>query len=495
MQSSQLLNTGNSKSYSLYLYTALLLLLGFLFFRVALIFSYDPEIGGIDNNFVYTVTRMLGGYPMYTNPEDFPFAINLYPPLYFDLCYLVGKIFQTNPENTISVYRLCRSVSFLCDIGTVTILYFILKKNLLVRKEMAILVAGLFSCLLCYLGYTFSRCDSLFLCIYAATFFLLTSVKAWRAQHIFLLSVLCVACLFTKQNGIILPVICSLWLLLSGCKKQIAFFLLFFLLILCAVLYVYFSRYESGTFTANTIKALQNKISWSWFYAYIFKALTDSLLVIPLTITVSYSVQRIKSRQISPLLLIFLLQFFFSLASAFKWGSSLGYFNESFFLSPLVLAVPFKNFENKIRIDKLVTYVFPFIFLFALYVYSQGYLFFLGQQKEKKEEYVKEQHVREYLRPRIKNQFVFNLASPNRTFFKNLFYTEMAVPNFDMVNCCTLPDKNFDYHKLEEGFENGTIQFIIMRENVAHTDIWSFPLVNYLKDTTIHHYDIYRFKK
>lgn len=495
MQSNQLLNTDNSKGLRIYLFTGYVLLICFLLFRVGLVFSYDPEIGGIDNNFVYTVTRMLGGYSMYTNPEEFPFAINLYPPLYFDLCYLTGKVFQVNADNAVAVYRLCRSVSFLCDAGTVTFLFFILRRNLFVRKELAMLIAGLFSCLLAYLGYTFSRCDSLFLFIYAASFFLLTSAGSWRIRVVILLSILCVACIFSKQNGVLLPAICFLWLWMQGDKKSLAIFTLSTILIFSAVLGLYCFAYGNEIFFANIVKALQNKISWSWFYAYIFKSLVDSLLIIPLLIAISFSVLKVKNWKNNPLPAIFLIQFFFSLVSALKWGSSLGYFNESFFLVPLVLAGPLKNFEEKSFLHKSGIYTLPFVALFALFVYSQGYLFFLSQQKAKRQEYQNEVQIREYLQPRMKQQFVFNLSNANRTFFKNLFYREMAVPNFDMVDCCTLPDKNFSYQRLEQGFQDGTIQFIIVYKDVEHKDIWGFSLANYSKDTTIHQYDIYQHKK
>ncbi len=495
MQSKRLLNTDNSKGFQIYLFTGYVLLICFSLFRVGLVFSFDPEIGGIDNNFVYTVTRMLGGYPMYMNPEEFPFAINLYPPLYFDLCYLAGKIFQINADNAIAVYRLCRSISFLCDAGTVILLYLILKRNLFVRKEVSVLIAGLFSCLLCYLGYTFSRCDSLLLFIYAAVFFVLTSIKAWKAHHIILLSALCVACIFSKQNGILLPVICCLWLLTQGHKKSLAIFTVSTILISSAVLSLYFFRYNNEIFLANTVKALQNKISWSWFYTYIFKSLVDSLLIIPLLIALSFSVLEVKKWKRDPLPAIFLIQLLFSLASALKWGSSLGYFNESFFLVPLILAGPLRNLEKKSFVNKSTSYLLPFISLFALFVYSQGYLFFLSQQKVKRKEYQDEVQIRDYLQSRMKQQFVFNLSNANRSFFKNLFYREMAVPNFDMVDCCTLPDKNFNYQRLKQGFQDGAIQFIIVYKNVQHKDIWGFSLANYSKDTTIHQYDIYQYKK
>src|SRR5690242_18166838 len=87
-------------------------------YRLLLIFSYNGELAGIDNNFVYDVSRSIAGSGPYTHPELPPYAITLYAPLYFNTCSLVGKLLHVDPDNTISVYQLCRAISLVADIIT-----------------------------------------------------------------------------------------------------------------------------------------------------------------------------------------------------------------------------------------------------------------------------------------------------------------------------------------------------------------------------------------
>src|SRR5688572_30832317 len=116
------------KIYGITFFAAVLILLCLIAFRLMLLFTYNGEIGGIDNNFVYGVIRSLAGYNIYPNPETFPYPVNPYSPLYYNLCSLIGNIFNINIEEPIHVYRLCRSVSFTCDILTCIVFFQTIKK-------------------------------------------------------------------------------------------------------------------------------------------------------------------------------------------------------------------------------------------------------------------------------------------------------------------------------------------------------------------------------
>nr|MDP9229217.1 hypothetical protein [Bacteroidota bacterium] len=93
--------------YRFTLLSVIFVLLGLFLFRLLLIFSYNAEIGGIDNNFVYGVLQNIKGYDLYTNPEEFPYAITLYSPLYYNVCTVIGKIVHINADEPIHIYQLC----------------------------------------------------------------------------------------------------------------------------------------------------------------------------------------------------------------------------------------------------------------------------------------------------------------------------------------------------------------------------------------------------
>ena len=86
------------KIYGIAFFTAVFIILCLIAFRIMLIFTYNGEIGGIDNNFVYAVIRSMAGYNIYPDPEAFPYAVNPYSPLYYNLCSFVGNILNINVD-------------------------------------------------------------------------------------------------------------------------------------------------------------------------------------------------------------------------------------------------------------------------------------------------------------------------------------------------------------------------------------------------------------
>ena len=471
-------------------------------FRFLLIFSGNGELYGIDNTFVYSITRTLAGYDLYYNPEQFPYTITLYSPLYYNICTLIGRLFHINVENPIQVYQLCRSVSLVCDIVTCGLLYLILRKRFQIQNEITVLAIAVLATVLCYLGYTFSRCDSLLLTMYALFIYQLTGpLIQQNRSRIFFLALLSVACIFSKQNGIVVPLLALVWLFIHKAGKMAIYYSIFFIIIFFPVLltYVYVLNYHY--LFDNTITALQNGIVLSWFYVDIFKRLMNSLwillLYIPLMLSLIYWYKP-SSLFVKSLSAIFIIQFVFSLGTSLKDGSSAGYFNENYFLGTIIFCYVIHTYQTKpvnFYINKIILFFLPLFILFLLHTVAQGYLFFIQKRNEKMILYQQQKNIRDYLRPQLKNNYVFNLGNQNTDFFKTLFYKEMAVPSFDIVDWCTIPRKTFDYTVLKNDFSNGKIAYIISPEGTTYSSIWGVSLQNYHKDTTINGFNIYRFQQ
>jgi hypothetical protein len=491
----------NTRIYRISFFAALLILLFMLAFRCLLIFTYNPEIGGIDNNFVYAIIRSIAGYDIYPDPTQFPYAANLYSPLYFNVCSSIGKLLNINIEDPINVYRLCRGVSLCNDIITCFLFYRIIIRTINVKKEVAILVTSLFACLLCYLGYTFSRVDSLFLLFYAATFYILlaSSIKNNILKFI-LLALLTTACIFSKQNGIILPLLVAIWIFLNDSPKRSFIYLVLFLLFFSAFLYYYVYAAGYSHFTSHTIEALKNKISPSWFYGAIFKRFADSLILVPLYISVCialiyFSKGALKERSLG---VIFLIQSLFSILASLKFGSTAGYFNESYFIGLILITHYIASLDIKttgLFSQRLTTWVLPLFVFFSTFVLIQGCLFFIQKQEAKKEVYDNQLSIRNYLAPKLDSSYVFNLGNQNGDFFKNIFYKQAVVPNYDAVSCCTLPDKTFDYSNLLNDLRTGKIGWLIMPEKEITTRQWGVDLNFFKINTIINGHVIYKFQQ
>jgi hypothetical protein len=500
-QSHKLSDQYSGNIYQVTFFVSILVLLCLIVFRLLLIFTYNAEIGGIDNNFVYAVIRGMAGFDIYPDPARVPYAVNPYSPLYFNLCSLIGNIFNINIEEPINVYRLCRSVSFFCDVLTSIIFFRLLQKGTSLKKEISLFITAVFVCILCYLGYTFSRADSLFLLFYALIFYiLLQRTNKINKTTLLVLAVLTTACIFSKQNGIILPVLLFIWLFMNGSLKKSLIYLGLFVLLFTGTMLFYKSFLGYTHFTSHTIEALRNRIDLSWFYVYIFKRLADSLLLLPVYFAVCISVVHLKkgSAKEKSLSIIFLIQTVFSLGTSLKWGSSAGYFNESIFLSLFITGhylSTFEIFRQTIYQGKLLAWLLPLFVLFCIHVCVQGYLFFIQNQNEKKNIYNEQSAIRTYLRPRLKGNYVLNLGNQNGDFFKTLFYKEAVVPNYDMVSCCSLPDNIFDYSALLNDLQNGKIGYLLMPEKETITEIWGLPLQQFKKDTSLNGHAIYKYQK
>jgi hypothetical protein len=482
-------------------YTSIFFFSIFLLERVGIIFSYHGQLAGIDNNFDYAIIRSIAGYSLYPNPNHFPYAVNPYAPLYFLFCQKLALLANIPANHTIAIYRISRSVALLADIGTLCILYKWLLR-ICGRKLEAATIVVLFFSVLCILGYTFNRSDAFFLFFYCLTLFVLFKSEAeirWKKP--LLIAFLSLLCIFSKQNGISLLALCSIYFY---CNKQFVQLLLFlsFSLVFCGAAFYYFEAiYTNHFFAQHVVHSLRNRIDPQWFYVNIFKALMATPIIFPLSIAFILSCRQLANKEnknLSILAAIFLAQLCFSVLLCFKWGSSLGYFNESFFLSAIIIVGGIKNYgvvfqERKAKVCLATLY--PVLVFFLTHIALQLFLFFVNNPTTYKIKYQEQLAAATYLQQTLKKtgNYVIDLYQPDYDFFKNILYAHMAAPNFDAVNCCTLPDKSFNYEALMQGFSTGKIEFIIAGRGFLPTTFWNTSLKHYQLDTSFSTYSIYKF--
>jgi hypothetical protein len=496
----KLQNPAPFNSYRLIFLSGILILAGLLLYRILLVFSYNGEIGGIDNNFVYDVLRNIDRGELYTDPSKFPYAITLYAPLFYDLCTGIDKLWHINPDEPIQVYQLCRTVSLACDIMTCITLYGILRRRFSTSKEVSCLFMACFATILCFLGYTFSRCDSLFLAFYALSIYTLTDVRLLKSPPLAVfLALLTVACIFSKQNGILLPVLVTSWLLLHRARKVIVYYVLGFVVFFVVLLFIHIYLLHYTYLAENTVKALNNRFSFLWFSVYILKrmfALWPLPLYIAILIVARMLVKPVTATGRS-LAIIFIIQLLFGIMTSLKLGSSVGYFNESFFLSFIIIAYWINPSTGRVQVSyttKIIAWSLIPVFLFFFFTAGQGYLYFLQHREQKKLVYEQQKQVRDWLQPKLAGHYIMNIASPNIDFFKTLFHKEIAVPNLVMVGCCTFPEKNFDYTQLLQDLNNGKIAWIIAPEISNSLDVLDIPQPQFQKDTLMNGFTIYKFR-
>ncbi len=484
------------------LYTCCVVLAVLFVERLCIIFSYEPHLAGIDNNFDYPVIRSLAGFSIYPNPAEYPYAVNPYAPLFFIVCKWVAVIFHVTAADTIAVYRITRSVAFIADLGTCLLLFVILRRHLNVSKAASAIVLTLFFSIICYLGYTFNRSDAPFLFFYAASLFILLKPEMpVTISRALVLAALATLCIFSKQNGISLLILIPVWLLLQKNYKAL-FFFVFFAATFCIASFWYFENiYSDHFFSEHIIHALKNKIDPRWFYVYVFKLMAPSYLIIPLAVAFIIAIKSIAENNHSFLKdagIIFILQCGLSTALSLKWGSSQGYFNESFLLAFILIAAFYIN-NNAFTLPGFVktatTYAYPALLIFIIHITAQLYFFFINSKTEAKEKFNEQVQIGNYIKKEIgqQNKYVIDLSNADFNFFKNILYKESAAPNIDAVRCCTLPDNIFDYSGLLDGLKTGKILFLIESNGAPQNAVWGRNLQRYKKDSVFNTYTIYKF--
>lgn len=473
-------------------------LLGLLVYRILLIFSYQGEIGGIDNNFVYAVIRGMNGLSLYPDPTAAPYAVNPYSPLYYSVCVTLGKLFALDTREPIHIYWLCRSVSLLCDLIMFVLVFRMIRFRKQIVGSIAFPATVILALLFTYLGYTASRVDSLYLLCYVAAFFYLHTDRStrpvWRLAVVGFLSA---AALFSKQSGLILPLLVAVWLWVTGERKRILYYGLFTLGFIL-LFFFYYTRFSGERFLLDhTVTGIRNHLDLSWFYVHVFKRTLDSLWVLLLYFPLMIAIRQVRKPKNTSLLAlswVLLIQTGFSLAAALKWGSTPGYFHESFILG-LWITAEFLSWHDYEWVRKISRWLLPLFLVFALHVFAQGYLFYIQKRGQQKQVYESQKEIRNWLEGRLGDRMVLDLGQQNQHFFKNLFPSQAAVPNFDIVDCCTLPDGNFDYSALKQDLQSGKIGYLLAPAGEHLSSLWGISLEKYKPDTLLQGQQILRFQE
>ncbi len=313
-------------------------------------------------------------------------------------------------------------------------------------------------------------------------------------------ALLTVLCIFSKQNGISLLILVPIYLIIEK-KKAAALAFFAFTILLSFAGFVFFDGQTNHFFSSHVIGSLKNRIDPRWYYVYIFKLVAGTFLSIPLGIALVVSAKSIaenRNRLLKAIALLFVVQFSFSTVLGLKWGSSVGYYNESFLLAFLIIAYFCSTVTSsgfRLFVQKISIYVYPALVVFLFHVLAQLFFFFINSKLEAKSKFDEQMDIAAYLKKAIGDQdtYVLDLSNADMNFFKNILYKESAAPNIDAVRCCTLPDHIFDYTGLIAGLQNGKIAFIIKQTGSMQKSVWGVDIQNYIKDSSFPSYTLYKY--
>lgn len=486
-------------------YTSLLCFAFAFWIRYQLIFLQFPDIGGIEQNVIYSIQRILAGLKLYENPAVPPYSITQYSPLYYYLTAFVGKIFNVNPDIPFEVFTLSRSVSLFLNVLLLGVCFLILKSIYKVESKIAVV-----PCVFIFLYLErniYSRPDSLYslfflITIYLFILFLKESADPRRLIFLILSSVSSVLTIYSKQSGIYLPLILIFFMIfyLKNYKEiitavfsmTIAFFILLFVT----------SGDDVNIFFQNVYKGVDNGIDLMFFYKAIVRPYFRNVLIWNILgfATALYYLKNNSELSLKFLSISIIATYLFALVTGLKQGATPSYFTEHINLLFITLTIflfakPRYFNVDFIRMVFLLTVVF-----FLPYVtqdHYQRYEFFYTNYSPKAFE--KSEKVYQYLSDDMKLNsaelvFIMENNYSERQFLDNFLYKNNIMPqkkilSFDKNN---MPlNSSFDYSHLTENLNSGLIKYLIVNRDRGINKYMGVEFTNFKHIKEIEDFSIY----
>ncbi len=466
--------------------------LAMLLLRLYLITAYVPELGGIESNVIYTLQRILDGYPLYVDPAIPPYSITQYTPFYYYLCWVVGQAFSIDAADVHQVYILSRGVSLFLNLLFAFSAFAILRNVFRVNFWLSMLV---FSYAFVYLDEeSYSRPDSLFNLLALLTvglFLKLLIEKDQRSCQGYLIgaSVLSVVAIFAKQSAIYLPVLLLFYLIFFLQNFRWTAIALLSITVTFGLLFLLSGQHDLHAFLQNTVQGVNNGASFAWFAKRIMIEHFQKerfLNVLGLFVGVFFLAQG-KSHAFRFLGLATIGSFAFALVTSFKIGAAPNYFTEFItltlmasvvFITTCGPAVDQPSTKNEHR--KSLGYAPLFYLILVIFTlpprFGGKYLKKVVQANDlDRSGYEANQAVRDYLYCGQHLQFdeeVF-VTTHVQDYLNKFLYRNVIFPQKEIV--LANPPHTYNYGSFFQAVEDGQVRYVIACLSEGHVDTLQQP--------------------
>ena len=314
-----------------------------LVLRVQMALGFHPDVSGSECSTIFPIQRVAAGLPLYTDPEQPPFYINEYTPLYFTLVGTLYRLLGWDPENAHRAYLLSRLVSAGVVLAALGLVYAMLRAYLKISVLQALLLVSVQACLLGFFNLTHSRQDSLLFfwtTLYvglAARAVYRPDPRAWVAA-----AVVAVLAFFTKQSGMLHCFLLAFFLLQERHYKTFVQAVGAAALTVAGCLLLLGSTENLSLFFTNIFKGVVHPLSFDWFYfGSIERLLGPFAVLIAGGFLIGFYWLNTSPDAFRRFLGWAVFAFFgFACLSAFKTGSGVGYFEDWSYLACLLYTSP-----------------------------------------------------------------------------------------------------------------------------------------------------------
>lgn len=468
-----------------------------LLLRLVLSISHLAETGGVSVNVAYGIIRILEGLPLYSNPEQPPFAIIQYMPLHYRIVQGLALLLHLdgNPHAIVALNRLfCLAI----DVGSCIILWRLFARHFRIgRIWSSILTLVLFTSIP---AVAYARVDNLYLFFFISTISVLLKVLHAQDQgnhsndKLFIVAgALAAGSLLSKQTGLFLIAYCGLFLLFMrrDLRSTLRFSAGLVIVILVAGPLLVQSGWQELYF--NVVDGVRNGTSLTWFKEVILKNffLKYSFLIAAGLLTGFHLLTK-EHKSKAGLFLGTGIAFTFAVAtlSAFKAGSGTNYFLD--FLVVFLMGVAWLNTKQRISLPALAPYAIALLpFYMIASANDRGWGDLPGMRTARKNYRLSEQAAQYVLARTGKDQWA--LALFHKENHMNLLLGGKALfPCREVALQYTRPLGVFHFREFGKLLHEGKVPYLITHRKKPPVKIADESLAAFVPDTIFGPFKIYR---
>ncbi|GEM_PF-2572770 len=456
------LNTFINKHIDLLIYIATIsCFVIYLAVRIKLIFAYSPDVSLFENNNIWNVQKVLLGNKIYTNPEEAPFEIYQYMPMSQYPVIWVSKGLSLKPGIDLKkIYEVARTLGLFYMLICIGFVFFALTKWFKISTLLACITSVISFIGLTGLSFTL-RPDGLFTFTFIISLlFFLRYLKNEKTVDLVMTSFFSVLAIFTKQNGIQLPIIYFGFLFVFTNLKTLGKFTLFYFCFFF-LFFFWFYFFLGHQFLKSILIGINNPSSFRWAYRVWNEYFFNYFPFVIGFLYVSYEFLKREKNNIEKFLSLAIIgTFLFAIVTLTKKGSWINYFSEFFVIGNIAIAFGLNSLlkNNSLIGNKIKTLIFVFICFWGTNIISQkGYAYFEKWYWEfdPKKNFYEEKEIAD---------FIINQNIPKGTYIytplkhlKNFIPQYSILPNTEFYHLSSI-----DLSKVRKYSLNGKLAYIIL---------------------------------
>ena len=439
----------------------------------SLMVIFSPvDVRGVESNVTYTIQRILeSNANLFENPEEPPYKIVQYSPIYYLISDGILTLLQVAPDNFYAVRIITRLLSAMFCLASAWLMFVFLGKHSrlsLNHRRMFTVFFLLFT----YPWYFICRPDVLVIFGLMATIYLVKEyLDKGKIQHAFLLGVVSLIAFGGKQNGVMLFGLIGLFFLINWDWKAIFAHVLGFALsgaLLLGVLY--WGDYDLTFIKENIIDGVRNGIDWevvlSKTYArFIYYLLPLFLFALYANLSQPALIQKPKRKSIEFFLLMaFVILFPFALLTGLKRGSAVNYFNES----ALILLIQLGLLFDQMKSSDLKRLFVPIMLILGIHqgmIHCINYLPTHGYFAVARAERASQRKAPiQFLKENLGDSYFF---SDNRNLAMSM--PDRCVLLTKEIHLLGYRHKIYDYSLMQDDFRSGKIKYLVLKHPVQES--------------------------